>query len=105
LSFPRAKIWVSAGNPNAIVFPDPVAAMPTMSCPLRTTGQLWDWIGDGFWKFAVAFRTSGGKPASLKVARGVNVSPGGAASRVMPSCSRRVAISESLMLAMVFAAL
>ena len=75
--------------------------MPTMSCPLRTIGQDCAWIGEGVLKFAVAARTSRGKPASAKAARGASACgerPAGAASSVMPSVSRRAATSAALRL-------
>jgi len=38
--------------------------MPIMSWPLSTMGQLWDWMGEGFWKPAQDARTSLLKPAA-----------------------------------------
>lgn len=48
--------WASAGRPNARVFPEPVAAMPTRSRPDRMTGQHMDWMGDGRSNDAVHLR-------------------------------------------------
>jgi hypothetical protein len=51
------------GNPKAIVFPDPVAAIPTMSRPDRAMGRHWDWMGDGNANFRVACSITSGRPA------------------------------------------
>ena len=36
------------GMPKAIVFPDPVAALPTTSCPSMILGMAACWIAVGF---------------------------------------------------------
>ena len=51
-----AAMCTIAGSPNASVFPDPVAAMPTTSWPARARGQHSAWIGLGCWKVRHACR-------------------------------------------------
>lgn len=54
-----ALTWTMAGKRYAMVFPEPVSAMPIRSRPFIAIGHPWDWIGVGSTNpaFSISCRT------------------------------------------------